>query len=78
MKLLKNQGAERVIDELRAGLVAGGKRMESAANLADSLKDSVEHLKTDRTEQDILFELLLKLGLDLCVPIVTKKIATSA
>ena len=42
--------------------------------LGDSLFDSIEHLKTDRTEQDILFELLLKLGLDLCVPIETKKI----
>jgi adenine-specific DNA-methyltransferase len=28
-----------------------------------------------RTEQDILFELLLKLGLDLCVPMETKNIA---
>jgi adenine-specific DNA-methyltransferase len=43
-------------------------------NLAGSLEASVEHLKNDRTEQDILFELLLKLGLDLCVPIETKKI----
>ena len=43
-------------------------------NLIESLQDSVEHLKTDRTEQDILFELLLKLGLDLCVPIETQKI----
>ena len=42
--------------------------------LADALFDSIEHLKTDRTEQDILFELLLKLGLDLCVPIETKKL----
>ena len=45
------------------------------ANLADTLADSVEHLKTDRTESDILFELLLKLGLDLTVPIETKTIA---
>ncbi len=29
----------------------------------------------DRTEQDILYELLLKLGLDLCIPIKTKTIA---
>ena len=36
---------------------------------------SVEHLKTDRTEEDILFELLLKLGLDLTVPIEQKTIA---
>jgi adenine-specific DNA-methyltransferase len=40
--------------------------------LAETLEASVEHLKTDRTEQDILFELLLKLGLDLCVPIETR------
>lgn len=43
--------------------------------LVQTLQDSVEHLKTERTEQDILFELLLKLGLDLCVPIETKQIA---
>ncbi len=42
--------------------------------LAETLEASIEHLKTNRTEQDILFELLLKLGLDLCVPIETKKI----
>ena len=44
-------------------------------NLAANLEASVEHLKEDRTEQDILFELLLKLGLDLCIPIETRKIA---
>jgi adenine-specific DNA-methyltransferase len=44
-------------------------------NLAQTLGDSVEHLKTDRTEADILYELLLKLGLDLAVPIEEKKIA---
>ena len=43
--------------------------------LAETHEASIEHLKTDRTEQDILFELLLKLGLDLCVPIEQKKIA---
>lgn len=43
--------------------------------LAESLEASVEHLKTDRSEQDILFELLLKLGLDLTVPIETNSIA---
>lgn len=45
------------------------------AELAQSLEASVEHLKTDRTEQDILFELLLKLGLYLTVPIVTQTIS---
>ncbi len=44
-------------------------------NLAETIEASIEHLKTDRTEQDILYELLLKLGLDLCVPIETKTIA---
>jgi adenine-specific DNA-methyltransferase len=44
------------------------------ANLVETLEGSVEHLKTDRTEQDILFELLLKFGLDLCVPIETQKV----
>jgi adenine-specific DNA-methyltransferase len=44
----------------------------------ETLEHSVEHLKIDRTEQDILFELLLKLGLDLCVPIETKKVKGAA
>jgi adenine-specific DNA-methyltransferase len=41
-------------------------------NLATTLEEHAEHLKNDRTEQDILFELLLKLGLDLTVPIETR------
>lgn len=44
-------------------------------NLAQTLEASVEHLKTDRTEADILFELLLKRGIDLCTPIEQKIIA---
>jgi adenine-specific DNA-methyltransferase len=47
----------------------------NAENLPNTLENSVEHLKTDRTEEDILFELLLKLGLDLNVPIERKDIA---
>lgn len=43
-------------------------------NLATTLEEHAEHLKTDRTEQDILFELLLKLGPDLTVPIEEKSI----
>jgi len=43
--------------------------------LQKTLEESVEHLKSDRTEADILHELLLKLGLDLCVPIEQKTIA---
>jgi adenine-specific DNA-methyltransferase len=44
-------------------------------NLPKSLFESVEHLKADRTESDILYELVLKLGLDLCVPIEKKQIS---
>ena len=44
-------------------------------DLDQTLLESVEHLKTDRTEADILYELLLKLGLDLCVPIEKRTIA---
>ncbi len=44
-------------------------------NLAQSLFDATEHLKADRSENDVLFELLIKLGLDLTVPIDTQTIA---
>ena len=44
-------------------------------DLPKTLQESVEHLKTDRTEADILVEVLLKLGLDLTVPIERKTIA---
>ncbi len=44
-------------------------------NLDKTLLDSVEHLKSDRSETDVLYELLLKLGLDLCVPMETRKFA---
>jgi adenine-specific DNA-methyltransferase len=44
-------------------------------DLEGAVQQSIQHLKLDRTEQDILFELLLKLGLDLTVPIVERTIA---
>jgi len=47
-------------------------------DIPKTLQESVEHLKTDRSEADILFELLLKLGLDLTVPVEEKKIAGKA
>ena len=47
-------------------------------NLPLSLENAVQHLKTDRSEADILYELLLKLGLDLCVPIEMRTIAGKA
>ena len=40
-----------------------------------TLLDNVEHIRAGRSEDDILYELLLKLGLDLCVPIEIRGIA---
>jgi adenine-specific DNA-methyltransferase len=45
------------------------------SDLAGTLLAHAEHLVPGRSEADILTELLLKLGLDLCVPIKTKDIA---
>ncbi len=47
------------------------------ADLAASLAAHAKNLKVDRTEQDILFELLLKLGLDLTVPMARKTVKGS-
>ncbi|MFG1403834.1 site-specific DNA-methyltransferase [Xanthobacter sediminis] len=46
-----------------------------ASDIEDSLLKNAEHLVQGRKEQDVLYELLLKLGLDLCVPIETKTMA---
>jgi len=43
-------------------------------DLEGTLLENAEHLKADRSEDDILYELLLKLGLDLCVPMEERKI----
>lgn len=45
------------------------------ANLDKTLEEAMVHIKSDRTEADILTELLIKLGLDLTVPIETTTIA---
>ncbi|MCZ8036455.1 MAG: site-specific DNA-methyltransferase [Novosphingobium sp.] len=47
----------------------------NAADLENSLLKNVEHLVQGRKERDVLYELLLKLGLDLCVPMEAKTIA---
>jgi hypothetical protein len=44
-------------------------------DLDQTIIDYTNHIKDGRAEQDILYELLLKLGLDLCVPIEQKDIA---
>ena len=43
-------------------------------DLKSALLDDLDHIQPGRTEQDILYELLLKLGLDLCVPIETRTV----
>ena len=47
-------------------------------DLKQTLLDSIDHIKSDRSQDDILYELLLKLGLDLCVPVETRTIAGKA
>ena len=49
-----------------------------ATDLAGSLLASVEHIEPGRSSDDVLYELLLKLGLDLCVPIERRGIAGKA
>lgn len=44
--------------------------------LTETLEESVEHIKSGRTDQDILFEILLKLGLELTVPLDIRTIAS--
>jgi adenine-specific DNA-methyltransferase len=44
-------------------------------NLEKTLLDHEEHILPGRSEADIVYELLLKLGLDLCVPIESRAIA---
>ena len=45
------------------------------ADIERSLLDHVDHIDAGRSEADVLYELLLKLGLDLCVPIERQTIA---
>ena len=44
-------------------------------DLKTSLFDHLEHLEAGRSSEDILYEILLKLGLDLCVPIEKREVA---
>jgi len=43
--------------------------------MEQTLLDHEEHILPGRTEADIVYELLLKLGLDLCVPMESRSIA---
>ena len=44
-------------------------------DLNGSLLDNLEHIQPGRTDEDVLYEILLKLGLDLCVPIELRSVA---
>ncbi|HUW36128.1 MAG TPA: site-specific DNA-methyltransferase [Rhodocyclaceae bacterium] len=44
-------------------------------DLEGSLLANIEHVQPGRSDIDVLYELLLKLGLDLCVPIEARQIA---
>ncbi len=44
-------------------------------DLEGSLLANIEHIQPGRSDTDVLYELLLKLGLDLCVPIEARPIA---
>ena len=44
-------------------------------DMAQSLLDYVDHIEPDRSEDDLFYELLLKLGYDLCAPVERREIA---
>ena len=44
-------------------------------DLKTSLFDNLEHIEPERSNDDVLYEVLLKLGLDLCVPMEAQLIA---
>lgn len=47
----------------------------NAADLKGSLFANLEHVEPGRSNEDVLYEILLKLGLDLCVPMEQRQIA---
>ncbi len=47
-----------------------------SGEISEAIQQSVEHLKLDRSEQDILYEILLRLNLDPCLPIAAREIAS--
>lgn len=47
----------------------------SVENLEENLLSAIENIKSDRKEEDVLFEILLKYGIDLAQPVEEKEIA---
>ena len=44
-------------------------------DVPSAIAKAVDNIKADRTDDDLVYDVLLKTGLDLCVPIESKKIA---
>ena len=44
-------------------------------DLEETLLENIDHLKPNRSEQDVLYEVLLKLGFDLCAPAEARTVA---
>ena len=76
----------RTIDRSAAGSTPGFRvfKLDSSnirswepdrTDLAKSLLDHLDHIKPDRSEEDLFYELLLKLGFDLCAPVERREIA---
>ena len=76
----------RTIDRAAAGSTPGFRvfKLDSSnirvwkpdrTDLAKSLIDHLDHIKPDRSEDDLFYELLLKLGFDLCAPVEQREIA---
>jgi len=59
---------------LRLSLVVKGKSIKDDPLIEDTLFTAVENIKSDRSETDVLYELLLKDGLDLALPIEKRKL----
>jgi len=81
-KILKDNADKEGIDKLDIGFKVF--KLDSSNikpwdadidNLNQSLFDAVDNIKDDRTENDVLYELLLKYGIDLTVPIEQREIA---
>lgn len=47
----------------------------NVTDLASTLLENLEHIESGRSESDVLYEVLIKLGLDLCVPITQREIS---
>ena len=45
------------------------------ANVAQAIFDYIDHIQPDRSEDDLFYELLLKLGFDLCASVIQREIA---